>query len=153
MAHTIWTLRDFSGETSAVRVYNGDITAISIPGFLTAVGIGRAEIEGITTGIMAQEQWVGDLTTLSALRPTNEFSQRELKWLVRYHDTVTQEKAKLEIPTADPVGNMVVDSDFANLDSTNMASFVAWFEGFSRHPESNVNAVVIDSIQLVGRNI
>lgn len=153
MAHSIFTLRDYSGETTAVRIYNGDITAISLPGFLTDFGGLRASIEGITLGVMAQEQWVGDLNSLSALSPVNVFAQRELKWLVRYHDTVTQEKAKLEIGTADPTGVMLPASDFADLTVEPMLSFVADFNAFARHPESNVNAVVIDSIQLVGRNI
>lgn len=153
MAYTNWTLRDYSGESSNVTIYNGDITAVSLPGFLTAVGTGRAAIEGITLGVMAKEQWVGDNTPLSALTPANVFAQRELKWLVRYHDTVTNEKAKLEIPTADPTGVMLPQSDFADLTVSPMDTFVTWFEGFARHPDNSVNAVVIDSIQLVGRNI
>lgn len=153
MAYTNWTLRDYSGESSGVTIYNGDITAVSLPGFLTAVGTGRAAIEGITLGIVAKEQWVGDNTVLSAESPTNVFAQRELKWLVRYHDDVTQDKAKLEIPTADPTGVMLPASDFADLTVEPMLTFVNWFQGFARHPDNSVNAVVIDSIQLVGRNI
>ena len=153
MAHSIFTLRDYSGESTAVRIYNGDVTAISIAGFLTDFGDMRDAVEGITLGEMAQEQWVGDLTTLSADLPVNVFAQRELKWLVRYHDTVTNEKAKLEIGTADPTGVMLPASDFADLTVEPMLTFVSEFEAFARHPESSVNAVVIDSIQLVGRNI
>lgn len=153
MAHSIFTLRDFSGETTSVRIYNGDITAISLPGFLTDFGTVRAAVEGITLGVMAKEQWVGDLTDLSAALPANVFAQRELKWLVRYHDTVTQEKATLEIGTADPTGVMVPASDFADLTIAPMSTFVAQFNAFARHPESAVNAVIVDSVQLVGRNI
>jgi hypothetical protein len=153
MANTNWTLRDFSTETSSVQIFNGDITAVSLPGFLTAVGTGRTAIEGITLGVMAKEQWVGDNTILSALAPTNVFAQRELKWLVRYHDAVTQAKAKLEIPTADPTGVLLPQSDFADLTIAPMSTFVAWFEGFARHPDNSTNAVVVDSVQLVGRNI
>ena len=153
MAHSIFTLRDYSGESTAVRIYNGDVTAISIAGFLTDFGDMRDAVEGITLGEMAQEQWVGDLTTLSADLPVNVFAQRELKWLVRYHDTVTNEKAKLEIGTADPTGVMLPASDFADLTVEPMLTFVTEFNAFARHPESATNAVVIDSIQLVGRNI
>lgn len=153
MAHSIFTLRDYSGESTAVRIYNGDVTAISIAGFLTDFGDMRDAVAGITLGEMAQEQWVGDLTVLSADLPVNVFAQRELKWLVRYHDTVTNEKAKLEIGTADPTGVMLPASDFADLTIEPMLSFVTEFEAFARHPESATNAVVIDSIQLVGRNI
>lgn len=153
MAHSIFTLRDYSTETTSVRIYNGDITAISIAGFLTDFGDIRTALEGITLGVMAKEQWVGDLTDLSALSPVNVFAQRELKWLVRYHDTVTQEKATLEIGTADPTGVMLPNSDFADLSVNPMLAFVTEFQSFARHPESATNAVVIDSIQLVGRNI
>jgi hypothetical protein len=155
MPHYVtWSLRDYTNETSPFRVNSGAITAVSIAGFLTAIGTGRAAVEGITEGIVAKEQWVGDSTDLSAAIPTAVTAQVERKWLIRYHDTVTQKKYRSEIPTAELVaGRLLTNSDFANLADADMATFVTWFNGFARSPDSDTNAVVIDSIQHVGRNI
>lgn len=155
MPHYVsWSLRDYTLETSPVRINSGAITAVSIGGFLTAIGTGRAAIEGITEGIVAKEQWVGDSTDLSALAPTAVTAQVERKWLGRYHDTVTQKKYRFEIPTAELVtGRLLANSDFANMADTNMAAFKSWFDGFARSPDNDTNAVVLDSMQHVGRNI
>lgn len=155
MPHYVsWSLRDYSGETSPFRVNSGAITAISIGGFLTAIGTGRTAVEGITLGIVAKESWVGDATDLSAAVPTDPNAQVERKWLVRYHDTVTQKKYRSEIPTAElATGRLLPASDFADLTEAGMLAFVTWFNGFARSPDSDTNAVVIDSIQHVGRNI
>jgi len=149
-----WSLRDYTLETSPVKIYSGAVTAVSIAGFLTAIGVGRAAIEGITEGIVAKESWVGDSSDLSAAAPTAVTAQVERKWLGRYHDTVTQKKYRFEIPTAELVtGRLLANSDFADLTDTNMAAFKTWFDGFARSPDSDVNAVVLDSMQHVGRNI
>lgn len=152
--YSLFQFRDFSGEKSTVRIYNGAITAVSIAGFLTAFGAMRAAIEGITVGIASQESWVGDLTVLSAAFPTDQQAQREKKWFVRYHDTVTAKKYDLEIPTADLTGvALIAQSDFADLTVAPMSTFVTNFNAFARSPDSDVNAVVLDSVQFVGRNL
>lgn len=153
--YTGWSLRDYTGETSPVKIYNGAVTALSIAGYLTAVGAGRAAIEGITEGIVATETLTMDKTNVSAATPTAVTAQVERKWLGRYHDTVTQKKYRFEIPTAELItGRLLANSDFADLvGDTNMAAFKTWFDGFARSPDSDTNAVVLDSMQHVGRNI
>ncbi len=153
--YVTWSLRDYTKETSPVKIYSGAITAISIAGFLTAIGTGRTAVEGITEGIVATESWVGDKTLVSAAAPISVTAQVERKWLGRYHDTVTQKGYRFEIPTAELIaGRLLANSDFADLvGDTNMAAFKTWFDGFARNPDSDTNAVVLDSMQHVGRNI
>lgn len=149
-----WTLLDFSNESSGVRMYNGAITAVSIGGFLTAFGGMRTALEGITLGVVKQEQWIGDTTLISSTPPTNEFAQRELKWLVSYKGNTTNKIHTLEIPTADPVGHLVAGTDLANLtDGAEMEAFVTAFEAFARTPDSDTETVTVMSIVLVGRNL
>lgn len=152
--YSIWQFRDFGKETSNVKIYNGAITAVSLPGFLTAFGNMRAALEGITLGIASQESWVGDITVISAASPTNQEAQREKKWLGRYHDTVTQKKYTFEVPTADLTAvALLANSDFADLAVAPMSTFVTQFNAFARSPDSDTNAVVLDSMQFVGRNL
>lgn len=148
-----WTLLDYSGESSSVRMYNGAITAVSIAGFLTSFGNMRTATEGITLGTMKQEQWVGDLTLLSNTPPTNVFAQRELKWLVRYQGNTTSKIFTMEIPTADPTGRLIAGTDKADLTETNMAAWVTNFEGFARTPDDDTETVTVLDITLVGRNL
>jgi len=150
---SVFSFRDFSRELSNVRMYNGAITAVSIGGFLTAFGGMRTALEAITLGVAAQEQWIGDLTVLSAAAPTNVFAQRELKWLVRYHGNTSNKKFTMEIPTADPTGRLVTGTDLADLTETSMAAFVTAFEAFARTPDDDTETVSVDEVVLVGRNL
>ena len=152
--YSVFQFRDFGRETSNVKIYNGAITAASLPGFLTAFGAMRAALEAITLGIASQEMWVGDITVLSAAAPTNQEAQREKKWLGRYHDTVTQKKYTFEVPTADLTAvALLPGTDFADLTVTPMSTFKTNFDAFARNPDSDTNAVVLDSMQFVGRNL
>jgi hypothetical protein len=150
---SIYTLLDYSGEKSAVRLYNGAVTAVSIGGFLTAFGDLRDAIGDITLGTIHQEQWVGDLTLLSNDLPTNPFAQRELKWLVRYHGDTSNKRFTMEIPTADPTGRLIPGTDLADLTQTEVAAFVTAFEAQARTPDSDTETVTVDEIVLVGRNL
>lgn len=152
--YSIFQFRDWGRELSNVKIYNGPITAGTLPGFLTSFGGMRTALEGITLGIASNESWVGDSTVLSAATPASQGAQREKKWLVRYHDTVTNKKYQLEIPTADEIGvALLPNSDFADLTVTPMSTFVTAFNAFARNPDNDANAVVIDSVQFVGRNL
>lgn len=152
--YSLFQFRDFGKELSTVKIYNGAITVGSIAGFLTAFGAMRTALEGITLGVASKEQWVGDDTVLSAAVPASQVAQRESKWLVRYHNVVTQKPHHLEIPTADLIGvTLIPDSDFADLTVTPMSTFVTNFNAFARSEENDTDAVVVDSVQFVGRNI
>lgn len=151
--YSVFQFRDRSGELSNVKMFNGAITAASLPGFLTQFGQMRAALEAITLGIASQETWVGDSTVLSAALPASDIAQRESKWLVRYHDNVTQKKYQLEIPTADLNGRLLPLSDFGDPANAEIAAFITLFNAFARSPDSDTNAVLFDSIQHVGRNL
>lgn len=151
--YSVYQFRDKSGELSNTKMFNGAITSVSIAGFLTAFGGMRAALEAITLGVVSQESWVGDLTVLSAALPASDLAQRESKWLVRYHDTITNKKYQLEIPTADINGRLLPLSDFGDPANPEIAAFITAFNAFARGPDSDVNAVAFDSIQHVGRNL
>lgn len=150
---SVFTIRDYSGEQSTVNVYNGAITPASLPGFLTQFGALKSAIDAITLGVIAKEVWVGDDTTLSSGFPSNPFAQRELKWLVRYTGQTNGGIYTVTIPTADPTGRLLPNSDFADLTQTDMAALVTAFEAIARTPLSDTENVQVLSIELVGRNL
>jgi len=160
MPHTTtWTEKDFSGEPSSVTIFNGPVTALTIAGYLTAIGTGRSVISAITRGTMHKEMWVGDNTVLSNVLPTDPNAQRELGWYVTYEGDTSHKKFHITLPCADPslvdgddVGILLPGTDIANLENEDMAAFVTWFNGFARSPDNDTESITILSVELVGRN-
>jgi len=88
--------------------------------------------------------------TSSAVTVTNALSQRENKWLVRYHDA-NGTKFSVEIPTAD-LSLLDAGTEFLNLaDGGVIAAFVSAFEAVAKSPDDPALATTVDSIQFVGR--
>jgi len=153
------TYGDVSQESSNVEVYNGAITAVSLPGFLTQFGAFQTATDAITLGTRRSQAWIGDLTTVSNDWPTDKYAHRENKLLVTYRDTVTEEEFILTIPTIDgsklnyvPGGGDAVQFEGEGA-SSEIVSWVAAFEAFGRTPRSDANAVEVTGMRFVGRNI
>jgi hypothetical protein len=85
----------------------------------------------------------------SGSAPSDPVAQREVKWLVRYHDAAGR-KYSVEIPTAD-LSLLDTDSEFLDLAATYPAAFKTAFEDVVVSPADDGSAVTIDSIQFVGR--
>lgn len=80
---------------------------------------------------------------------TDKWAQRRLKYLCRYHDAVTLEPLRLEIPCPDMTllaGNV----DFVDLAAGAGLAFKTNFDLFAKARKTG-NAVVLDSVELVGR--
>jgi hypothetical protein len=151
--YSVFTLLDNSDEKSNVTIYHGAITPTSLAGFLAQFGAVRNAIDAITLGTMHKEMWVGDNTILSQVRPTSEFAQREVKWLVRYRGNTSNKIYTLTIPTANPAGRMVAGTDRANLTNPQIQTFITEFQAFARTPDNDQENVTVLDIRLVGRNI
>lgn len=155
---SILTYGDATQETSGMTVFNGDITAVSIGGFLTNLAALEAATDGITLGIRRKSSWVGDDTTVSNSWPTNPAAQRESKLLVNYQDDVTEKGYILTVPTVDfsvlvfvPLGGDAVL--FSGADAS--AAIKAWvtaFEAIGRAPDDDTHTVTVTGMRYVGRN-
>lgn len=149
---------DVTEETSALEVYTGAITAISIGGFLTQFGTLQSATDAITLGERRQQSWIGDLTTVSNGWPADKAAQRESKLLVDYMDDVTEEIFTLTIPTIDfdklnyvPMAGDAVQFQ-APAAHADIVSWVAAFEAMARTPRSDANSVTVVGMRYVGRN-
>jgi hypothetical protein len=154
--YTVTTFRDWGGELSGVKVYNGAITGASIAGFLTEYGALKTALQGITLGTLAKDQWVGDATEISGSNPASPLAQRETKLLVTYIGDTSQKKYTLTVPTLDLAGNPpnVGQGDSIDLDvSAAMISFIAAFEQIARTPDNDTETVTVIRLRHVGRNI
>jgi len=143
---------DHSVERSSMSFHFGEITAASIPGFLTEFGAFRDATNAITIGTLVSDTWVGDHTKYSNVPPTDPNAQRERKWMVTYEDSTSLALYRIEIPCAnhDLTGVFAGQSDEVDLTQTEIAAWITAFEQLCRSPEgNNVNVV---SIRTVGRN-
>lgn len=136
---------DYGGETTTPACYAASgVTDLEITALFDAlVGI---TIGSVTKSVLKTET---DKDTGVATKPANGFAQREIKWLVRYVDTVNQEKGHMEVGTAD-ASKLTTGTDFADLAQTEVAAFVTALEAAAVSRDGN--AISVSSIELVGRN-
>lgn len=142
----IVTYRDYGvpGETSTVTFNTPEITAANIVAQTAAADALRLAMQAIMTeGSVEKRQliaWVNDTKVAAA----NPFSQREIKWVVKYHDASTLNKWRMEIPQADLSKLDPNSTDKALMSDADIIAFVSAFEGFHISPEGN--ASVVDEI-------
>lgn len=145
--------RDFSNEVSKedltiVQLTSGNVVATlalldTLLGATQAITLGNAERSRVVFREQNEDPGI----------PSDANAQRERKWLVVYHDTVTGKKFRTEIPTAKLTGNLVTGSDLADLGVSDIAAFVTAFEAVARDPDTGLNTVAIDYIKHVGKRL
>lgn len=157
------SIRDYDAKLSNTQVLTGAVTAVSLPGLLTQIGDLRDAIDGLTIGVLANEQQTVFSTILSQDKPTSEFAQRGNKWIVYYHDDTAFFDAPVNaIPNAGYLKPFHIEiacadnSLLANnetvlpLTQTEAAAFVTAFEAMARSPYGGV--VVVDKIEQTNVN-
>ena len=145
MATFVIPYADFSGENSSAR-FNvddaiADLTLTALFAATNNVTIGAAGQSTLNTQVN-KDTGPGGL-------PADNGAQRELKWLVRYHDAVTLRKYSLEIPCPD-TALLAGNTDFMDVTGGAGATFKTDFEA-AVEAKITGNAVVLDNAQLVGR--
>lgn len=156
--YTEWSVLDYSDEKSPIKLFNGAVTASSIAGFVTDIGSLRALFAAAILGTISTEMWVGDKTLISNTRPTDPDAQRERKGLVVYTGNTTGKKFSFTIPTirtktSGGASLIVPGTDLFNLTLAPIAALVAGINSFARTPDDDTEAITVQEIRLVGRNI
>jgi len=152
MAHNTMQITDFSDERSSFGFESAALTAGNIAAQATAAGTLEAATEALTIGNISKNQ-VAQILLDDPGVPTNPYAQRELKWLVSYHNTTTGKKFTLEIAAPDLTDNLVAGTDIADLTSTDWAAWVTAFEAYAKPEDDLTNAVAVDGAVVVGRNL
>lgn len=147
--------RDYSGETAAIRLYAGEITAVSLPGFLTAMGALTAALDAVTLGVRAKESW-GQETVVNNNRAASKTAQVESELLVRVRGAVSQAPWSFRIPCVDyaafnyanpPAGDQVIISgDGASVATT---ALVTAIQAIAKMPDDETEAVVVVGMEVV----
>ena len=145
------TYRDYDSELSTVslNVAPLDGAAVDWDTFEAKRTAIADAIADITIGIRAAEGFT-QKNVVSILPAASQAAQRELKWLVLYHDTTTLKRYRLEIPCPDTAQLDPNDRANANIgDSGVVDAFVSAFQTNALTPDGN--SPIVDEITLVGR--
>lgn len=149
---TVFTLLDFSDETSTVSMQGVTLTAANFDAQATLFNAVNSALFNLTLGVEHKHQR-SIVTIGSSTPPTDPYAQRELKWLMTYSGNTSGKEFQIEIPTPDLTDNLVPGTDLADLSSTDWAAFVTAFEAYAKSPDNGTEAVTVQSARLVGRNL
>ena len=141
---------DYAGEMSSVTLAHTDLTAGNIVAQTTLINNLLTALSAITLGEQQTQAILLSKIVVSADLPTDVNAQRETKWLLRYHDSVTGEKFVASVPCAD-LSLLAPVSQFADMTGTEFAALKTAWELVVRGPNDN-NLTILDSAQHVGRN-
>lgn len=146
---------DYSGERKSVPLRVGEITAISLPGFLTNLAAYEDALNAVTLGREAKSSW-GAVTIVSNTRPTDKDAQVETELLVTLMDATTEQPFSFRIPTVDytvfnyadpPAGDTVIISGAGA--STVTTDLVGAIEDIARSPFNDANLVKVLGMRVV----
>lgn len=138
-------------ETTSFSVPVTTLTPANVAAQETLMGNLATAIAGITLGNTVQRELVYWRQTFEKVPASSPLAQRENKWLVRYHDATTFQRYQVSIGTAD-LSKLATNSEFLDLGSGDGAAFKTAFEAVVVSPADASHAVIVDSVQFVGRN-
>lgn len=147
--------RDYSGETKSVRLYTGEITAVSLPALLSGLGDLTTALDAVTLGVRAREQW-GEETIVSNARAATKDAQIESEMLVRCQGATTEAPFSFRIPTIDytafnyadpPAGDSVILSGAGATAAT--IALIDAIEATFKMPDDETEALVVVGMEVV----
>jgi len=145
-------ITDYSNEKSSFGVTSVTANAGNLAAQQTLAAALAGAVEDLTIGELTKQQMALVILDTPAI-PTSPYAQRELKWLVSYSGDTSGKIFSVEIAAPDITDNVVVNSDVADLGSTDWLAFVAAFEDYATSPDNGTETVTVISARLVGRNI
>jgi len=146
---------DYSGQVKSIRLYAGEITAVSLPGFLTAFGTLKTALDAVTLGVRSAESW-GEETTVSNARAATKDAQVETELLVRVMGATSEAPWSFRIPTVDytafnyadpPAGDQVILSGAGASAAT--TALIDALEALVKMPDDETEAITVVGMNVV----
>jgi len=146
---------DAHGNVQSIRMFSGELTAVSLPGFLTQFGALQTALDGLTLGTRSGQSW-GEETVVSNTLPGDKDASVATEILVRYMGATSQKPFSFRIPTADytafnyadpPNGDSIIFSGAGASAAT--TAFVTAFEAVAKSPDDDTEAVTITGMNIV----
>lgn len=127
------------------------LTPANVAAQQTLMGNLAVAIAGVTIGAVQSNQTVYARNILSSSPAASQLAQRENKWLFRYHDAITSQKATVSVGTADLTA-LPNNEEFLDLTAGDGLALKTAFEAVVVSPFNSSNATILDSVQFVGRS-
>lgn len=140
-----------SGETSHVSVWVRTLTAANLTAQQALHNALFSSLAAVTEGVETKEETIISESVIAAGPASTPQSQREKKWLLRYHDATTGKKYVVSVPCA-KLSLLATNSEFMDTTLTEWTNLKTNFEAVVYSPDDS-NLVVLDSAQFVGRNL
>jgi len=146
---------DFSGERKSIQLFANELTAVSLPGFLTAFGTLQGVFDAVTLGTRSATSW-GEQTVVSNTRPLAKDAQIETEMLVLCQGATSQAPFSFRIPTVDynafnyaspPAGDSVILSGAGA--SAQTLALISAIEGIAKMPNDEGQAIVVVGMRVV----
>jgi len=138
-------------ETASLQLAITTLSAANLVAKSALVDALRTAIDDLIIGVDAKHEIVFSRVITATTPATSDLAQRENKYLVRYHGATTLKKFRASIPTADLTLHMP-NSEFVDISTGVGAALKSAWEAIVVSPDDSTEAVVVDSIQFVGRN-
>lgn len=138
-------------ETGSFQVAITTLTPANVAAQETLAGNLATAIAAISLGNVIQRDLTYWRQQFEKVPAASNLAQRENKWLCRYHDATTFEKFRVSIPCA-KLSLLTGNSEFLDLTAGDGLAFKTAFEAFVKSAQTASNAVILDSVQFVGRN-
>jgi len=148
--------RDYSGEVKSIQnLYSGEITAVSIAGFLSDFGDLQTALNAVTLGVMSATSW-GERTIISNDRAATKDAQIETEMLVSCRGAVTEAPFSFRIPTVDytafnyadpPAGDVVILTGAGATAAT--TALIAALVALCKAPWDETEAIEVMSMRVV----
>lgn len=147
---------DYSGERKSIQnLFSGELTIVSLPGFLTNLAALETALDAVTLGTRSRSSW-GAETVISNTRPTDKDAQIETEMLVYCQDATTEQPFSFRIPTVDytafnyadpPAGDMVIISGAGATAAT--TALVTAIQTIARAPWDDSHLVTVLGMRVV----
>ena len=142
--------KDYGGEAARTKVAVTKLTAANYVAQKVLIDALATAVGGLVIGLHTEDTVIIDREHLANGFASSALAQRENKWLVRYHDATSNQKYRVEYPTAD-LTLLAANSEFLDLSAGAGQTFKTAFEAIVKSPADDSHTVVVDSVQFVGR--
>jgi hypothetical protein len=154
MSRINYTQADYGGEKTVFGVEIATIDAANFDTMIAAILALETAVQDVCIGAKIKREVI--LQSLGSLTAaTDSEAQRELKWLVNYHDNGNPLRSlNIEIGCPDIIDAtlMVAGTDMWDPTNADWIAFVAAFEAVVLAPYTG-NNVTVDRVTLVGRRL
>lgn len=144
------TYKDYNGESSTAAFDIDEIVSGNIATITPQLGSLESALADVTIGRRTRSTTIANVDDNGDASASDQFAQREVKWLFTLVDSVTGETLRREVPCAD-LSLLANNVDTLDLTAGDGASLKSAVQAVVINPRTG-NSVILTEVRFVGRN-